>query len=155
MSIPEFSVRNAVLVNMLMLVILAVGIVFAITLPREMFPESRPDKLMVSAVYPGVQPEDVEKSVTVRIEEAIRGLEGIDTVESQVAEGISFTTLTMSPSVDDVDVMLQEIRNEVDSIQDMPDGVEKISLRKVEPELPVISVAIFGDENEAALKKAA
>ena len=86
MSLPAFSVRNAVLVNMLMLVMLAVGIVFAITLPREMFPESRPDKLMVSAVYPGVQPEDVEKAVTVRIEEALRGLEGIDTVESQVAE---------------------------------------------------------------------
>ena len=55
----------------------------------------------------------------------------------------------MSPSVDDVDVMLQEIRNEVDSIQDMPDGVEKINLRKVEPELPVISIAIFGDKSEA------
>ncbi len=155
MSLPAFSVRNAVMVNMLMLVILAVGTVFAITLQREMFPESRPDKLLVSAVYPGVQPEDVEKAVTVKIEEAVRGLEGIETVESQVAEGISFTTLTMSQSVDDVDVMLQEIRNEVDSIQDMPDGVEKISLRKVEPELPVISIAIFGDESEAALKQAA
>ncbi|MCP4508139.1 MAG: efflux RND transporter permease subunit, partial [Fuerstiella sp.] len=137
MSLPAFSVRNSVLVNMLMLVILAAGIVFAITLQREMFPESRPDKLLVSAVYPGVQPEDVEKAVTIKIEEALRGLEGIETVESQVAEGVSFTTLTLAQSVDDVDVMLQEIRNEVDSIQDMPDGVEKISLRKVEPQLPV------------------
>ena len=155
MSIPSFSVRNAVLVNMLMLVILAAGVIFAFTLQREMFPESRPDKLMVSAVYPGIQPEDVEKSVTVRIEEAIRGLEGIEKVESQVAEGISFTTLTLAQSVDDVDVMLQEIRNEVDSIQDMPDDVEKISLRKVEPRLPVISIAVYGDQSEAALKQTA
>lgn len=155
MSIPSFSVRNAVLMNMMMLVILAAGVIFAVTLQREMFPESRPDKLMVSAVYPGVQPEDVEKAVTIKVEEAIRGLEGIEKVESQVAEGISFTTLTLSQSVDDVDVMLQEIRNEVDSIQDMPDDVEKISLRKVEPRLPVISIAIYGDESEAALKQTA
>lgn len=155
MSIPSFSVRNAVLVNMLMLVILAAGVVFAITLQREMFPESRPDKLMVSAIYPGVQPEDIEKSVTVRIEEAIRGLEGIEEVESQIAEGVSFTTLTMSQSVDDVDTMLQEVRNEVDSIQDLPDDVEKISLRKVEPRLPVISVAIYGDADESSLKQTA
>lgn len=155
MSIPSFSVRNAVLVNMMMLVILAAGVIFAITLQREMFPESRPDKLMVSAVYPGVQPEDVEKAVTIKIEEALRGLEGIEKVESQVAEGISFTTLTLSQAVDDVDVMLQEIRNEVDSIQDMPDDVEKISLRKVEPRLPVISVAIYGDQSESALKQTA
>ena len=154
MSIPAFSVRNHVLVNMLMLVILAAGIVFAVTLQREMFPESRPDKLIVSAIYPGVQPEDVEKTVTVKVEEAIRGLEGIEKVESQVAEGVSFTTLTLSQSVDDVDVMLQEIRNEVDSIQDLPDDVEKISLRKVEPQLPVISIAVYGDESESALKSA-
>ena len=155
MSLPSFSVRNAVLVNMLMLVILAAGLVFAVTLQREMFPESRPDKLLVSAVYPGVQPEDFEKSVTIKIEEALRGLEGIDEVESQVAEGISFTTLTMSRSVDDVDVMMQEVRNEVDSIQDMPDDVEKISLRKVEPQLPVISIAVYGDATEAELKQTA
>jgi len=154
MSLPSFSVRNAVLVNMLMLVILAAGTIFAITLQREMFPESRPDKLMVSAVYPGVQPEDIEKAVTIKIEEAVRGLEGIEKVQSQVAEGISFTTLTLAQSVDDVDVMLQEIRNEVDSIQDMPDDVEKIALRKVEPQLPVISIAVFGDQDEATLKEA-
>ncbi|MGB4711013.1 MAG: efflux RND transporter permease subunit [Fuerstiella sp.] len=155
MSLPSFSVRNHVLVNMLMLVILAAGIIFAITLQREMFPESRPDKLMISAIYPGVQPEDIEKSVTIKIEEAVRSLEGIDKVESQVAEGVSFTTLTLDQSVDDVDVMLQEIRNEVDSIQDMPDDVEKISLRKVEPQLPVISIAIYSDESEASLKRTA
>ena len=81
---------------MLMLVILVAGVIFAITLQREMFPESRPDKLMVSAVYPGVQPEDIEKAVTIKVEEALRGLEGIEKIESQVAEGISFTTLTLS-----------------------------------------------------------
>lgn len=155
MSLPSFSVRNHVLVNMFMLVILLAGAVFALTLQREMFPESRPDKLMVSAMYPGVQPEDVEKAVTIKIEEAIRGLEGIEKVESQVAESISFTTLTLSQSVDDVDVMLQEIRNEIDSIQDLPDDVEKISLKKVEPQLPVISLAIYGDQDEGTLKRAA
>lgn len=155
MSLPSFSVRNHVLVNMFMLVILTAGAVFALTLQREMFPESRPDKLMVSATYPGVQPEDIEKAVTIKIEEAIRGLEGIEKVESQVAESISFTTLTLSQSVDDVDVMLQEIRNEIDSIQDLPDDVEKISLKKVQPQLPVISVAIYSDQGELALKRTA
>lgn len=155
MSLPSFSVKNAVLVNMLMLVILAAGVIFAITLQREMFPESRPDKLLVSAVYPGVQPEDIEKAVTIKIEESLRGLEGIEKVESQIGEGISFTTLTLAQSVDDVDVMLQEIRNEVDSIQDMPDDVEKISLRKVEPKLPVISIAVYSDESETSLKRTA
>ena len=46
MSIPQFSVRNHVLVNVLMLVILAAGGAFAFTLVREMFPEVRPDRFI-------------------------------------------------------------------------------------------------------------
>lgn len=155
MSLPSFSVRNPVLVNMLTLVILVAGFLFAFTLQREMFPESRPNKLLISAVYPGVQPADVEKSVTIRIEEAVRAVEGIEKIESQVAEGFSFTTLTLMQGIDDVDTLMQEVRNEVDAIQDLPEDVERVSLRKVEPQLPVISIAVYGDASEAALKEAA
>ena len=155
MSLPSFSVRNSVLVNMLMLVLLASGFIFAFTLQREMFPESRPDKLMISAIYPGVQPEDVEKSVTIRIEEAVHSLEGIEKVEAQVGEGVCFVTLTISQSISNVDVLMQEVRNELDAIQDLPDGVEEISLRKVKPQLPVIAISVSGGEDERAIKQAA
>ena len=155
MSLPSFSVRNSVLVNMLMLVLLAAGFIFAFTLQREMFPESRPDKLLISAIYPGVQPEDVEKAVTIKIEEAVRSLEGIEKVEAQVGEGISFVTLTLAQSVGNVDVLMQEVRNELDAIQDLPADVEEISIRKVEPQLPVIAISVFGKGDERSLKQAA
>lgn len=155
MSLPSFSVRNSVLVNMLMLVLLVSGFIFAFTLQREMFPESRPDKLLISAIYPGVQPEDVEKAVTVKIEEAVRSLEGIEKVESQIGEGISFVTLTIAQSISNVDALMQEVRNELDAIQDLPDDVEEISLRKVEPQLPVIAISVYGDTDERTQKRAA
>ena len=155
MSLPSFSVRNSVMVNMLMLVLLAAGFICAFTLQREMFPESRPDKLLISAIYPGVQPEDVEKAVTIKIEEAVRSLEGIEKVEAQVGEGISFVTLTLAQSVGNVDVLVQEVRNELDTIQDLPDDLEEISIRKVEPQLPVIAISVFGETDERSIKQAA
>lgn len=155
MSLPSFSVRNSVLVNMLMLVLLVSGFIFAFTLQREMFPESRPDKLLISAIYPGVQPEDVEKSVTIRIEEAVRSLEGIEKIDAQIGEGICFVTLTISQSISNIDALMQEVRNELDAIQDMPEDVEEISLRKVEPQLPVIAISIFGEGEERPMKQAA
>ena len=45
MSLPRFSVRNPILVNLLMCVILFSGSLCALTMTREMFPESRPEKL--------------------------------------------------------------------------------------------------------------
>lgn len=155
MSLPRFSVKNSVLVNMMMLVILAGGGVFAFTLVKEIFPESRPNKLAVMAIYPGVQPQEVEKAVTIKVEEAVRDVDGIEKVDSTVQEGVSTTVLTLYNEVKDVDVVLQEVQANVDALQDLPDDVEKVTVRKLEPRLPVISVAIYGDGTEAQLKRAA
>jgi hydrophobic/amphiphilic exporter-1 (mainly G- bacteria), HAE1 family len=155
MSLPRFSVTNHVFVNMLMVVILVAGTMFALTLTREMFPESRPDKILISSIYPGVQPAEIEKAVTIKIEEAVRDIEGVEKVDSTVNEGMSLTVLTLFNEVDDIDAVLQEIKTEVDALQDLPDDVESTTVRKLEPRLPVISVALFGRGDEASLKRAA
>lgn len=155
MSLPKFSVANAVLVNMLMIVILVGGALFATSIVREFFPEARPDKLSVTAIYPGVQPAEIEKAVTIKIENATRYVEGVEKVASTVSEGLSTTTLTLQNDVDDVDAVLQEVNIELNGIVDMPDDVEQITIRKMEPLLPCISVAIYGEVDEASLKRAA
>ncbi|HUG17583.1 MAG TPA: efflux RND transporter permease subunit [Planctomycetaceae bacterium] len=155
MSLPRFSVRNHVLVNMLMLVMLLGGAIFSVTLVKEMFPESRPTKLMISAIYPGVQPAEIEKAVTIKIEEAVHDIEGVEKVESLVGEGVTTISLTLLNEVDDVDAVLSEVETEVAAVQDLPDGLEKLVVKKFEPNLPVISVAIFGHGDEKGLKRAA
>jgi HAE1 family hydrophobic/amphiphilic exporter-1 len=155
MSIVRFSVRNPVLVNMLMFLIIVVGGVIAGTTVREMFPEARPKKLVISTVYPGVAPAELEKAVTIKIEEAVRDVEGVEKLDSSVSEGISATTLTLRGDVRDVDLLLQEVKAEIDAIEDLPIDAEKTTVRKMEPKLPVISVAIFGPGDEAARKLAA
>lgn len=154
MSPARFSVRNPVFVNMLMLVILASGLIFALTLVREMFPEFRPNKLIISAIYPGVQPQEIEKAVTIKIEEAVRDVEGVEKVESTVTDGSTVISLTLFNEVDDAEEVLNEVKREIDALPDLPDDLERITVQKFEPLLPVISVAIFGDGSEAALKEA-
>ncbi|MFQ5731649.1 MAG: efflux RND transporter permease subunit [Planctomycetaceae bacterium] len=155
MSIPNFSVKNSVLVNMMMVVILLGGGLFYFTLVKEMFPESRPNKLMIAAVYPGTQPAEIEKAITIKVEEAVRDIEGIEKVESSVQEGSSTTVVTLFNEVKDADRVLQEIKNEIDALQDLPDDLETITIRKLEPRLPVISAAIYGNGSEAGRKRAA
>lgn len=155
MSPARFSVNNSVLVNMLMAVLLIAGTGFAFTLIREMFPESRPDAIIVTAVYPATQPEELEKAVTIKIEEACRDIEGIEKIDSQISEGLSVTTLTLYNEVDDVDAVLQEVDMEIKAIDNLPVDLERLTARKAEPTLPVISVAIYGDGTEKELKQAA
>jgi hydrophobic/amphiphilic exporter-1 (mainly G- bacteria), HAE1 family len=155
MSLPRFSVENPVLVNMMMVVTLVAGSAFAFTLVREMFPESRPNAIAITAIYPAVQPEELEKAITIKVEEAVRDIEGIEKVTSSVQEGMSTTILTLYNEVDDVDTVLQEVKNDIDALEDLPDELEQITFTKIEPTLPVIMVAIFGDGSEAEIKRAA
>ncbi len=139
---------------MLMLVILAGGTIFALTLVREMFPEFRPNKLIITAIHPGVQPKEIEKAVTIKIEEAVRDVEGVEKVDSTVSESQSVTTLTLYNEADDAEQVLNEVKREIDALPDLPDDLERVTVKTFEPMLPVISVAIFGDGDEADLKQA-
>ena len=155
MSLPAFSVRNPVLVNLLMMVIIAAGMVCALTLTREMFPESRPEKLLITTIYPGVSPQEIEKVLTVKIEEAVRDVEGVDKVDSTVVEGMSATRLSLLPGTRNVDQVLQYVKAEIDAIEDLPADAEKTTIKKLEPKLPVIAVAIYGTGSDADRKRAA
>ena len=154
MSLPSYSVKNPVMVNMLMVCTLVAGSFMAMTLVREMFPESRPNAINILAVYPAVQPQELERAVTIKIEEAVRDVDGVEKVESTVSEGSSSTKLTLYNAVTDVDSVLQEVKNEVDALQDLPDDLEKITVFKMEPTLPVIMVAVYGEGSESDLKAA-
>ena len=155
MSLPRFSVNNPVFINMMMVVTLVAGAAFWFTLVREMFPESRPNKIAISAVYPATQPDELERAVTIKVEEAVRDVDGVERVDSTVSEGITNVTLTLFNDVEDVDVVVQEVKNEVDALSDLPDDLEKITVTKIEPTLPVIMVSVYGDGDEAALKQVA
>jgi len=155
MSLPRFSVRNPVLSNLLMFVIIGSGMICALTLTREMFPESRPEKLLITTIYPGVSPQEIEKVLTIKIEEAVRDVEGVDKVDSTVIEGMSATRLSLMPGIRDVDRVLQEVKAEIDAIDDLPADAEKTTVKKLEPKLPVIGVAVYGPGSEADRKRAA
>ena len=155
MSLPRFSVRNPILVNLLMCVILLCGSLCALTMTREMFPESRPEKLLITTIYPGVSPQEIEKALTIKIEEAVRNVEGIEKIDSTIIESMSVIKLTLVAGLRNVDRVLQEVKAEIDAIDDLPEDAEKTTIKKLEPKLPIIAVALYGPGSEADRKRAA
>ncbi|MYA57544.1 efflux RND transporter permease subunit, partial [Candidatus Poribacteria bacterium] len=79
MSIPKLSVNNPVLANLLMIIIIVFGVYAWMNLPRELTPEVSVQSAVVTTLYPGASPEEVEKLVTAPIEDAIQ--ENVNKVE--------------------------------------------------------------------------
>ncbi len=153
-SLPRFSVQNPVLVNLLMWSILIGGGYSAVTLLREMFPEITPNAVMVTTVYPGATPAEVEKGIAVKIEEVIKDLEEIDEINTTIGEGFSSIMILLRNDVDDVDQVVSDVKAAIDTIrrEDFPEDAEETRVTKFEPMLPVINVSYFGDLDEETLK---
>lgn len=153
-SLPRFSVENPVLVNIVMLAILIGGVYAGLTLVREMFPESRPDVVVISAPYPGATPIEVEKGLALRIEEAIKDIEDIDKIVTQISEGRCLVKVEMTNDVTDIDQAVTDLKAAIDTIprDELPEEAEEIRVFKSEPRLPVISVTIYGDVDERTRK---
>ncbi len=153
-SIARFSVENPVLVNIVMLAILIGGVYAGLTLVREMFPESRPNAVAITAPYPGATPLEVEKGLALRIEEAIKDIEDIDRIVTQISEGMCRVLVEMTNDVTDIDQAVNDFKAAIDAIprDELPEEAEEIRVAKAEPRLPVISVTIYGDVDERTRK---
>ena len=146
--------HNPVASNLLMLVILIVGLGAAFTIQRAMFPALDIEIIFITAPYPGAAPEEVEKGVVLKIEEAINDLDGIKRVESDAFE--SFARIMIEPN-DGMDLakLLDEVQNRINAIQHFPDGAEKPIVRQPELLFPTLTLQLSGGIDERAMKSLA
>lgn len=153
MNLPAFGVRKPVVANLVMIALVGIGIVFGTQLRREFFPEVRPNEVMITAPYPGASPEEVERSLAVKIEDRVGDIEDVDEMNTTVTEGMASVRLKFFDGVD-ADDAVAEVKREIDALQDLPEESERIIVTKIEPNLPVIILSLYSDADERVLKDA-
>lgn len=146
--------RNGVAANLLMVFIVASGALALIGMPIEVFPSMETESITVTVPYLGAAPEEVEQGVCLRVEEAVQDLEGVDTVRSTAAEGVGTVVIELESGADNRQV-LDEVKSRVDAITTFPEETEKPIIQEALIRRRVITVAIYGDVDERALKAVA
>lgn len=157
MFITKVAVKWKSTIFLLMVVFIVFGIKAYVNLPREANPDIPIPYIMVTTVYSGVSPEDMESLVTFKIENKLRGIEGVKEIESFSAESVSNISIEFSPDVD-TDVALQRVRDKVEqAANDLPsDLTEEPLITEISmSDFPVFVMAISGDIPETDLKKIA
>lgn len=145
------AVRNSVAVHLATLAVIAAGILAYFSMPREVFPEFTLGTVTVTTIYPGASPDDVEKLVTLKVEDELEGIDGIDQTSSRSLEGISMVTLKT-----DGDRIMSEFLDDVRAAMsrdlEFPDEVEDPIVKEIKSEFPVIAVFVYGTASEADLR---
>lgn len=154
MGIINFSIKNPLIVNLFLLLIVVLGIISWRSMPQEMFPVIEIDKVRISTIFEGAPPEEVESQVTILIEDELDLLPDIDVVTSESNEGVSKIIIDLKPDAD-IDEFVRDLRSTVDAITDLPDEAERPSITRLKTRFPVISLSVYGDVSSGTLVQTA
>ena len=156
MKITHLAIENRVAVLVLTGILSVAGLIAYLTIPKESEPQIEFATIVVTTVYPGASPDDIESIVTQEIESEVAGISGIDDLRSVSSEGVSTVVITFTPDVD-VDDAEQEIRDAVDVAKaDFPSDVNEPIVSEIDTsEFPVVTINLAADYSLARLRDVA
>lgn len=128
-KIIAFFIRKPIFANAIIVLTLVFGLTAMLTMDSSFFPEQDPHRINVSVFYPGASPIEMEEGVTIKVEEAIKGIQGIDEIYSNSSENIASINIVCYKDAD-LDEVLRDVENAVNSISSFPAAAEKPSIVK-------------------------
>ncbi len=146
--------NNHVAANLLMILFIVGGVVMGFSIKQEVFPDFELDLVKVTVAYPGAGPEEVEEGIILKIEEGLSSIAGIKEVTSVAAEGYGRVFAEMLPG-EDVDLLIQDIKSEIDRITTFPEEAERPVVSKIVSRREVIAVVVSGNTSERSLREQA
>lgn len=145
--------KNVRTIILIVLTLTGAGLVTFFTLPRELNPNIQIPIVFVATAFPGAGPEDVEKLVTVPLEDAVTGLSGVEKVSSVSQENISTLNIEFGSGTDP-EKAKRDIQSALDTVTDLPEDAETPKVQVLDfQNQPVLNFVLSGDVDGATLSR--
>ncbi|MFT7083417.1 MAG: multidrug efflux pump subunit AcrB, partial [Nonlabens sp.] len=142
-KIIAYFINHHVAVNVVIAAFVIFGVLGAISLKSSYFPLVDSKTITINVIYQGAAPQEIEEGVVLKIEDNLKGIEGIDRVTSVSRENSGTITIEITKGYN-IDFMLLEVKNAVDRVSSFPIGMEPLVVAKREESRPTISFALSG-----------
>ncbi len=148
----SWMTRNPVSANIIMLILVFGGILQLFNIKQEFLPNATLDFVTIAVPYPGASPEEVEQAIVLVVEEAVRGLDGVEEVTASANEGAGTVRVEMMAGYD-LNRLSQDVQSEVDRITTFPEDTEQpiISISSLQRE--VLTVIVSADTADTVLRE--
>ncbi len=124
MNIAKFSVRNSVLVNLLMIGLFLFGWISLNRMPTELNEPVSFNWVFVTVPYPGASPKECEALLVDPMEDELQDIENVDEIQSTSGEGFGFVFLKFEDlSETEFQQRYNEVKTEIDKVE-FPDEAE-------------------------------
>lgn len=146
MGLTRMALTRPIFILMLMVLAVLMGTISYNGMRKELQPDASFGVIVITSVYPGAGPEEINTLVSRKIEEAVSGIEGQREVTSSSQEG--FSTVVASFEIGtNMDEALNDVRAKVDQVlNELPPAVEKPTIAKFDTTSdPVYRLALRSD----------
>lgn len=151
-NLIEYFVKYPILANIVIAITLLAGLATLLGTKKSFFPTQKDKNIIIQVAYPGASPEEMEEGVTLKIEEALTSIAGIDEVSSTSSENsASINILTLENY--DIDEVYTDVKNAVDGINSFPVSAEKPIIYKQRQQSVAQWLALTGDVNLRVLEQ--
>ncbi|MDT8396408.1 MAG: efflux RND transporter permease subunit [bacterium] len=142
--------HNPVAANLIMVACLLGGVLMLGKITQEVFPSTERDIVRIRLPYPGASPEEVEQGLILAVEEAVRGLDGVDKISSTADEGHGTVEVELLQG-QDLQKLANDIKGEVTRIGTFPVDADDPEVNVLSHRRNVIDLVLYGDTGPAAL----
>ena len=149
--LTRLSLANRGLVALIAIVITGFGIYAIPSLKQQLLPSLEFPGAFIGAALPGASPEIIEEQVTKPIEDAVKGADGLDEVQSTTREGAATISVTFEFGTD-IEEAVNQLTTSINRIQPtLPAGVEPTVFAGSTDDIPAIVLAASGGSDQGEL----
>lgn len=147
MKFAQTFIKHHVMTILLYILVVVFGFYSFQNLPLALMPSMEVPAAVVYATYPGAGPEDIEQQVTKKLEGAVAGLSGLDTLQSTSSENMAMLVIRFTNHTD-MDQAMTDLRDKVAQVKSqLPDDASDPTVMSIDIDsMPVVQVALRGND---------
>lgn len=147
MKLTNFAVKNYQFTLIIFLLVAVVGFLTLVTMPRSEDPTTHPPEYLVTVIYPGTNPKDLQDQVVKPIENRVFQMDDIVKMETTITDGVAVIHPKFKYGVD-VDNKYQELSTEINALRNsgLPKDIRLIKVEKISAsDVNIFQVALVSD----------
>lgn len=153
MNIYKSAVNNPISTIIVFVAIAVMGLFSLTRLGVDLMPDIETNAIMVMTAYGGASAEDIENNVTKPLENSLNGVDHLKHITSASKENISVITLEFEYGTD-IDVATNDVRDKLDMVTTLPDGVNTPIIFKFSTDMiPILIMGVTAEESMPGLYK--
>ena len=142
-GIISYFARHGTIANLLLVIMIVLGLVSITKIRAQFFPDVVIETVTIKAQWTGAGPEDIDNGLVSVLEPSLIGIDSVESIRSVSREGSMQISIDFE-SGSDMSLALQNVKDAIDGVQNLPENVDDISVKTRQWRDRVTNVVLSG-----------